>query len=183
MKKLFALMTAVVFVLIVAGNTMARQPGPPSGKPPVPPPGKPFQVSYEDGTYRGMYADGGGMQVALEFELESNIVKKIGFRHLFYRNIDYRTTNTYTPHPTVQGIEDQYKDLLRHLLHQDIRDALQDLYQPKDIVQENAVVQWTEGSPIGASGDSFTGATVRAGKVISAIRDGLNRGVYRLPTP
>jgi hypothetical protein len=66
MKKLFVLMTAVVFVLIAAGHSPARQPGPPA-----PPPGKPFQVSYEDGTYRGMYADGGGMQVAVEFKLNA----------------------------------------------------------------------------------------------------------------
>jgi len=47
MKKSFALMTAVVFVLIVAGHTLAREKGPPA-----PPPGKPFQISYEDGIYK-----------------------------------------------------------------------------------------------------------------------------------
>jgi uncharacterized protein with FMN-binding domain len=161
MKKLFAVMTAVVFLLIVAGHSMARQSGPPS----APPPGKPFQVSYEDGTYRGMYADGGGMQVALEFTLDRNVVSKIGFRTLFYSNTNYLNN------VAVEGLREQYQDLLEHLKGEDIRIALKDLYEPGAIVQYDALK---------ANGvDVATGATVRSGKVISAIRDGLNRGVYR----
>lgn len=38
------------------------------------------------------------------------------------------------------------------------------MYEPGDIVKEEV--------------DGFTGATIRAGKIISAVRDGLNRGVY-----
>jgi hypothetical protein len=54
----------------------------------------------------------------------------------------------------------EYKSLIDHLIGKDIRDSLSDLYKPGTIV------------------DAASGATLRAGKVISAIRDALNRGVY-----
>ncbi len=167
MKKLFVLLTAVVFVLIATGNTLARQQGPPFGTPP----GKPFQVSYEDGTYRGIFADRGDIQVAVQFTLENNRVTAISFRRLFHSGIDYLTGKNYV---TVQGIREQHQALIDHLVGEDIRVALGDLYEPGKIVLFN-VDKFNDV-------DGFTGATLRSTKIKSAIHDGLNRGVYRLPS-
>ncbi|MCG5517296.1 MULTISPECIES: FMN-binding protein [Ectothiorhodospira] len=45
-------------------------------------------------------------------------------------------------------------------------EVIPELYSPGEVVTENAEV------------DGFTSATIRSSKVISAIRDALNRGVY-----
>ena len=117
---------------------------------------------YEDGTYRGIFADRGDIQVALQFTLEDNVVTAISFRQLYHSGIDYLTSKEYS---TVQGIREQHQALIDYLIGKDVRQALNDLYSPGEIVTEDV--------------DGFTGATLRSGKVISAIRDGLNRGVYR----
>ena len=121
---------------------------------------KPAQASYEDGTYRGVFIDNNVQQVGVEFTLKDNVVTKAGFRHLEYRRINYRTSED----PLIQGMRGQYQQLLDYLVGKDIRTSLKDLYQSGSIVTENV--------------DAFSGATLRAGKVISAVRDGLNRGVY-----
>lgn len=118
------------------------------------------EVSHEDGTYRGAFMDGGAMQVGVEFKLENNIVKEAKFRHLEYRDTDYRKEET---DQTIIGLRGQYEELLSYLEGKDIRNDLKDLYEPGNFVEDV---------------DTFTGATVRSSKVISAIRDGLNRGVY-----
>ena len=65
---------------------------------------------------------------------------------------------------TVIGLKKQYEELLGYLIDKDIRESIAAMYEPGDIVKEEV--------------DGFTGATIRAGKIISAVRDGLNRGVY-----
>ncbi len=117
------------------------------------------EVAYEDGTYRGTFGDSGYMQVSIQFALEDNIVTAINFRHLFYGNEDYRRAEE----EPFLSMKDQYEQLIDYLIGKDIRASLADLYEPGDIV---------------ADIDGFTGATVRGSKVISAIRDGLNRGLY-----
>lgn len=119
------------------------------------------EVSHEDGTYRGTFSDRDSMQVGIEFKLADNVVKEIKFRHLAYGGTDYRNEET---DKTIIGLKEQYEELLDYLLEKDIRKNLVKLYEPGKIVEKEI--------------DAFTGATIRAGKVISAIRDGLNRGVY-----
>ncbi len=121
-------------------------------------------VSYENGTYRGAFLDSGQMQVNVEFVLENNIVKSIKFRHLAYKDYDYLKEQDDA---VVVGVKGQYEQLINYLVGKDIRVALRDLYKPGDIVSQDV--------------DTFTGATLRAGKVISAVRDALNRGVYSYP--
>lgn len=117
--------------------------------------------NYENGTYRGMFADRGEIQVVVEFKLSNNIVTDISFRQLYYGKTDYRTESE---NQTIIGLRGQYEELAKYLVGKDIRVSLQDLYTPGNIVKENV--------------DTFTGATLRAGKVISATKDALNRGVY-----
>ena len=119
------------------------------------------EVSYEDGTYRGTFSDGGVMQVGVQFKLEKNIVKEAEIRHLEYRGIDYLKEEA---DEIVMGLRKQYEELLGYLIDKDIRESISSMYEPGNIVKEEV--------------DGFTGATIRAGKIISATRDGLNRGVY-----
>lgn len=121
-----------------------------------------YGQSFENGTYRGMFADRGDIQVSVEFKLEDNIVTSINFRQLFHSGKDYRTEKEDA---TMIGLREQHEALINHLVGKDVRTALNDLYTPGNIVTEDV--------------DVFTGATLRSGKIISAIRDGLNRGIYK----
>ena len=118
--------------------------------------------SYENGTYRGAYVDGGYMQVGVEFKLEENIVKSMSLKHLEYKGINYLKEQE---NKTVIGVKAQYDKLAEHLIGKDIRESLGHLYDPGKIVTEDV--------------DALTGATLRSGKIISSVRDALNRGVYK----
>lgn len=128
-------------------------------------------ASYEDGVYRGGYGEVEN-QVFIEFVLKSNKVERIAFRNLAYRGIDYRTSTD----ETVKALSGQYQMLINYLVGKDIRTALQDLYKPGNIV--TTPVKTKTGNPVRSNADTFSGATLRSGKIISAIRDALNRGVY-----
>jgi len=119
-------------------------------------------VSYENGTYRGMFADRGDIQVAVEYVLKDNKVEKISFRQLFHNGNNYRTEKD---NDLVIKLRKQHEELINYLAGKDIRTSLRDLYTPEDIIKTEI--------------DGLSGATVRSGKIISAINDGLNRGIYK----
>lgn len=121
-------------------------------------------VSFENGTYRGAFTDGGYQQVGVQFTLEDNVVTAISYRTLDYRNVNYRAEKEDLK--TV-AIYEQFVELIQYLNGKDIRTALDDLFKPALIV-----------SDVELEADTVTGATVRGNKVVSAINDGLNRGVY-----
>lgn len=121
--------------------------------------------TYSDGVYRGVFIDGAEMQVNVDFELKANQVVAAKYRYLFYKGIDYRKEATDVK---IMEMNKQYTELLNYLVGKDIRTAVKDLYVPGNIVKTTAV-------------DGVTGATLRSGKIISAINDALNRGVYSLP--
>lgn len=122
------------------------------------------EESFEDGVYRGTFADGGEMQVNVQFTLEDNVVTSARFRHLAYRGLDYRDDHD----DPIAGIARQHEAALEHLVDRDIRGTLRDLYTPGDIVGDEYDV------------DGYTGATIRATKIRSAARDALNSGPYTL---
>ncbi len=117
------------------------------------------EVSYENGTYRGVFVDRDAVQVNVQFTLEDNIITSIGYRHLSHRGIDYLEPDT----EATEALSAQHEQIVEYLEGKDVREHLVDLYEPGDFVEDV---------------DGFSGATIRANKVISAIRDGLNRGVY-----
>lgn len=117
-------------------------------------PTAPAEMEYEDGTYRGSFMDRGEIQVNLQFDLRDNIVTGIQYRHLQFGGSNCLEA-PWGP---------QYQQAIQYLIGKDIRVSLDDLYNPGDFVDDV---------------DGFTGATIRAGKPRSAIRDALNRGVYR----
>ncbi len=118
------------------------------------------EISYEDGTYRGIFADGGEFQVGVQFKLSNNVVESVSFRQLAYKGVDYLKSEE----ALYIGWTTQYTEAFEHLIGKDIREALTDLYNPGDLEITDV--------------DTFTGATIRANKILSAIRDALNRGVY-----
>lgn len=118
------------------------------------------QPTYEDGNYRGAFSDDGYVQVNVKFKLENNIVKSMKFSNLFFKDIDYLKSKD----ERVVGLKAQYDQLADHLVEKDIRTSITDLYKPENIVKNKV--------------DTLTGATLRSDKVISSVRDALNRGVF-----
>lgn len=115
--------------------------------------------NYLNGTYRGNFSDRGQVQVGLQFRVEQGALRDISYRHLSYRGQDYLKLDEGTEeYPVLR----QYQQALEWLEGQPVS-AIFRLYEPADVVDDI---------------DAYSGATLRANKVISAFRDGLNRGVY-----
>ncbi len=114
----------------------------------------------EDGTYRGVFIDQDAIQVNVQFTLGDGVVTDAEFRHL-RRDDNYHLKAENEPYKSVIR---QYQEALDHLVGKDISAALANLYHPEEIVSTEI--------------DGYTSATIRSSKIISAVRDGLNRGVY-----
>lgn len=121
----------------------------------------PVPESYADGTYRGSYMEDGGEEVALEFVLHGGCFQSVVYRTLQYKGENYLSEDA----PEVVGqIARQFEALTEYLIGRPVS-AVNDLYRPGDMVPDV---------------DGFSGATIRAPKVISAIWDALGRHAYRL---
>ncbi len=115
---------------------------------------------YEDGTYRGSFIDKNEIQVSVQFTLKNGVVSKASFRHL--RNSDdYYLGTDVEPYKSVVA---QYVEALDYLVGKNLKEHLRDLYTPEKVVKSQV--------------DNFTAATIRSSKIISAVQDALNRGVY-----
>ncbi|WNF36697.1 FMN-binding protein [Bacillaceae bacterium IKA-2] len=117
------------------------------------------KTAYDDGTYRGIYGDRDQLQVSFQFELEDNVFTDVGFRQLAHGENDYRLME--------EGDEgfvflQQYEQAIAYLVGKPL-EAFNDLYSPEDFVDDI---------------DGNSGATIRSSKIVSAIKDGLNRGLY-----
>ncbi len=118
---------------------------------------------YTDGRYRGSFYDGGEFNVALQFYLEDNVISDPSFRHLYYDGVDYLGAAYFQ---SVRELRDQHVEALEYLDGKHVS-AIDDLRNPGEIVTE------TEETI-----DGFSGATIRSSKIMSAMRDALNRGKY-----
>ena len=121
----------------------------------------PAASPYADGTYRGAYRESGGEEVALEFTIRDNHFVSVDYRTLQYKGEDYLSD---TAGESARRIAGQFQALIDYLVGKEIA-SVNALYRPGEIA---------------ADVDGFSGATLRAPKVISAIWDGLNRHAYRL---
>lgn len=121
----------------------------------------PMAEDYADGTYRGSYMEGGGEQVALEFVIKDGHFVSVTYRTLQYKGEDYLSDSASE---TVRKIAAQFNELIGYLEGKPVS-SVNDLYRPGEIASDV---------------DTFTSATLRAPKVISAIWDGLGRHTYRL---
>ena len=115
---------------------------------------------HEDGNYRGIFGDGPDIQVNVEFTLVDGVITKAGFRHL-RRDENYHKDAEDEPYRSVVRM---YQEALEHLIGKRLEEHLADLYRPGEIVTTEV--------------DGYSGATIRSAKILSAIRDGLNRGPY-----
>ena len=114
----------------------------------------------EDGVYRGVFIDGDSIQINVEIILKDGVVAEASFRHL-HRDNDYHLAAEEEPY---RSVVQQYQEALDHLIGKNLAAHLGDLYAPETIV--STIV------------DGYTAATLRSNKIISAIRDAMNRGVY-----
>ena len=114
---------------------------------------------YPTGRYRGVYGERGQQQVSIQFYVMDGEFTDLTYRHLEYGDTYY--------HELEEGDEQypvavQYEYVLAYLDGKPL-DALFDLYYPEEFIDDI---------------DVYTGATLRANKVLSAIKDGFNRGIY-----
>ena len=116
---------------------------------------------YPDGIYRGFYYDGGIEQIAIQFELKDGIFTSLIYRGVKYKDGDYMNEDASDAQ---KAILHQYRQLAEYLVGRDVS-AIDDLYSPYDIVEDL---------------DAVTTATMKAGKLISALWDGLNRHPYKI---
>jgi len=121
----------------------------------------PQAEAYQDGVYRGSYMENGREEVAIEFTLKDNQFVSLSYRALQYRDVDYMAQDAGESVALIAG---QFEQLLAYLEGKPVS-AVNDLYQPANMVED---------------ADAFSGATIRAPKVISAIWDALNRHAYRV---
>jgi len=120
------------------------------------------ESTHEDGTYRGGFYDRGDIQMVVQFTLEDEVITRANFRRLYHGGTDYLSTEDATR----QGIASQYQELLASGVGQPVDAFIPQLYAPADLVTDQAEV------------DGYTAATLRSNKLVSSMRDALNRGVY-----
>ncbi len=121
----------------------------------------PMAEAYADGVYRGSYMEDGGEEVVLEFAIKGGVFLEMAYRTLAYKGEDYLDEGASR---YAKDIAVQFQALLDYLVGKPIA-SVNDLYRPGEIAPDV---------------DVFSGSTVRAPKVISAIWDGLGRHAYRL---
>ncbi|WP_290789488.1 cytochrome b5-like heme/steroid binding domain-containing protein [Halomonas sp.] len=115
-----------------------------------------------DGRYRGVFGDGGEMQVNVQFDLHDGQLSNISYRHLAYRDVDYRRLDE---DDDLYPVWVQHQQLAEGLEGQPLT-AIFALHEPERLAEDI---------------DGYSGATLRGNKVHSAFRDALNRGVYSWP--
>ncbi|MFR5794859.1 MAG: hypothetical protein ACLUI3_04330 [Christensenellales bacterium] len=116
---------------------------------------------YADGIYRRFYYDGGIEQIAIQFELKDGKFDSLVYRGVKYKDGDYMSEDASDAQ---KAILHQYRQLADYLVGKGIS-AIDDLYSPYDIVEDL---------------DAVTTATMKAGKLVSALWDGLNRHPYKI---
>lgn len=110
---------------------------------------------YEDGRYRGHFAG----QVVVQFNVENGNIKGINFRKL--NHLDNVYTKMVEGDPLYPVVK-QHEQMKEYFEGKPLSQIF-DLYKPGNFIDDV---------------DGFSGATVRGAKVLSAIIDGLNRGIY-----
>ncbi|MCA1768560.1 MAG: cytochrome b5 domain-containing protein [Halomonas sp.] len=115
-----------------------------------------------DGHYRGVFVDRGVIQVNITFNLEDGHFTRLDYRHLAYRDDDYLAMEEGDElYPVMR----QHRQILERLEGEPVT-AIFALYEPERLADDI---------------DGYSSATLRGAKIISAIRDALNRGVYSWP--
>lgn len=119
-----------------------------------------IEKHYPNGTYRGFYQEGGIEQVSVQFEVVNDTFVSVRYRALNYTDGNYLCEEA-TPSQT--AVYHQYLQLAAHLKGQPIA-SIYDLFTPGGIAEDI---------------DGCSSATVNGNKLVSALMDGLGRGLYR----
>jgi uncharacterized protein with FMN-binding domain len=114
---------------------------------------------YPNGTYRGIFEDGGEQQVSIQFSVQDGNLHDVSFRHLYYDGTDY---GDLEEGDALYGIYEQHLQVAEYFEGEPVS-SITDLYEPGDFVDDV---------------DAASGATLRGNKILSAMVDGLNRGLY-----
>lgn len=107
--------------------------------------------TLKDGVYRGAYIFPN--EVTVQFTINGNIISNLEYLKLGLDDKDYLKEETF------KEIKEKYEAVIKHLEGKDIRVTLSELYLPEMLPET------VDGS-------------VEVGKIISAIHDAFNRGVY-----
>ncbi len=116
---------------------------------------------YENGAYRGFYYEDGFEQISVQFELVNDTFVSVRFRGMNYTDGSYLCEE---PTAAQSAVYHQYLALAEHLTGKRVA-ALYDLYDPASIVSD---------------ADGCSAATLPSSKLVSALMDGLTRGLYML---
>nr|WP_163502217.1 cytochrome b5 domain-containing protein [Halomonas socia] len=117
---------------------------------------------YPDGRYRGVFSDGGEMQVNVQFDLRDGRIGSLSYRHLAYAGTNYRRLDE---DDELYPVLEQHRQLGEALEGRELHEIFL-LYTSQRLAHDV---------------DGYSGATLRGNKVHSAMRDALNRGVYSWP--
>jgi len=123
-----------------------------------------------DGDYRGHFDDR-EHNVSVQITIENEEIVGVALRWAYYRGVDYRSADE----DPYAGIYDQHVESLEYLLGATGVD---------EIVERTVHMEGTPSGPAleaiqTQDVDGFAAATIRSGKIASAVRDAFNRGRYR----
>ncbi len=145
----FLLLAALLFL---AACTAAKTPAPTAGA---------TELSvYADGIYRGYYTDGGIEQFCVEFTLANGFFSAVSLKEVNYKDGDYLAGDATRIQTQVAA---QYNEAAQSLIGKPV----------------SAVSQLLDPNAVTTDRDAVTSATLRTGKLASAIHDGLAHGVFR----
>ena len=116
-------------------------------------------AEYPNGTYRGIFEDGAVQQVSIQFNVNDGNLEDVRFRHLYYSGVDYRELEE---DDNLYGVYEQHLQIAEYFEGKPVS-SITDLYDTGSFVDDV---------------DVATGATLRGNKILSAMVDGLNRGLY-----
>ncbi len=151
---------AFALLLFAMAGCAAQQAVPDGGKPPATANAQPLAVAYADGVYRGFYNDGGIEQFCVEFTLKDGAFTAVALHAVNYKDGDYLDPNATRIQSQVAS---QYTEAAEYLIGKPV-------YAVADLLDSTAVA---------TDRDAVTSATLRTGKLASAIGDGLSRGVFQ----
>ena len=123
-----------------------------------------------DGDYRGHFDDR-EHNVSVQLTIENEEIVAVALRWAYYRGHDYRAADE---NPQA-GIYDQHVESLEYLLGATGVDEIVERTIHMEGTPSGPALEAIETQDV----DGFTAATIRSGKIASAVRDAFNRGRYR----
>lgn len=122
------------------------------------------ETNYIDGDYRGAYSDGGIEQLSVEFTLRDGLFESIRLNSVNYRDGNYLDADATR---IQQQVASQYAEGADYLIGKPV----------------SAVSDLMDATAVTSDRDAVTSATLRTGKLLSAVNDGLRRGAFRPDDP